>query len=260
MGGSSSKEGEELTLDELEIYRACTCLDVNELVTLLIKYRAIGGSRKEKRKAEENLPHLVGQKTAQNLRSSMNQPRKTTMVRHGEIIVHGDGASEVEMQKIIAQPEFRYNPLAKRLCITFSSDGTGNLNFDEFVDLYHVLSPKASQQLKVEVAFRVFDFDDDGHISDDDLYKLVQALTSRAKGGGNVGPSAMVVRSDADEADEAGAKKELLTDDNIRAIVNSVMDTCDLDGRGQLSFHEFKGVMDKLGDNFATNFCVPIEY
>lgn len=148
-----------------------------------------------------------------------------------------------------------FNPLAKRLCIAFSSDGTGNLNFDEFVDLYHVLSPKASPQVKVEIAFRVYDFDGDGYISDSDLYKLVQTLTSRGKGVSN----ATVTAVDDAEA-EAGAKKDLLTDDNIWAVVGSVMDKCDLDGRGQLSFHEFKGVMSKLGDDFAGNFCVPIEF
>ena len=106
MGGSASKD-EQLTLDELEIYRACTCLDASELTTLLLKYRALGGTRKEKRKAEENLPHLVGQKTAKNLRSSMNQGRKTT-TSHGDVIIHGDGASEVTMQKIVEQPEFLF--------------------------------------------------------------------------------------------------------------------------------------------------------
>lgn len=251
MGGSSSKDG--LTLDELDIYKACTCLDINDLTTLYLKYRALGGSHKAKTQTAENLPHLVGQKTARNLRSSINQAPKTTL-SHGDVVVHGDGATGVDMQKIIEQPEFRCNPFAKQLCIAFSSDGTGNLNFDEYVDLYHVLSPKASQQVKVEVAFRVYDYDSDGYINDDDLYKLVQALTSRAKGGGKPG--------NADDAAgaETNAKKELLADDNIRSVVDAVMGTCDLDGRGQLSFHEFKRVVDKLGDNFASNFCVPIEF
>ena len=44
--------------------------------------------------------------------------------------------------KVCDLPEFDNNPFAPRLCEIFSSDGSGDLSFDELLDLFHALSPK----------------------------------------------------------------------------------------------------------------------
>ena len=40
--------------------------------------------------------------------------------------------------------------------------GSGDLSFDELLDMFHALSPKAERSVKILTAFRVYDFDNDG--------------------------------------------------------------------------------------------------
>ena len=48
------------------------------------------------------------------------------------------------------------NPFRRRICEVFSHDGSGNLNFDDFLDLFSVLSEMAPMQLKLKYAFRIY--------------------------------------------------------------------------------------------------------
>ena len=52
----------------------------------------------------------------------------------------------------------------------------------------------------------------------------------------------------ADLEDGGGAKKREMAKDVLADVVDHVMRECDLDGRGRLSFHEFKRVMDRFPD------------
>ena len=51
-----------------------------------------------------------------------------------------------------------------------------------------------------------------------------------------------------DLEDGGGAKKREMARDVLADVVDHVMRECDLDGRGRLSFHEFKRVMDRFPD------------
>ena len=65
------------------------------------------------------------------------------------------------------QPEL-LNPFAAQLCAAFTSDesGAGALSFEDYVDLYAALS-KASFDTKARAAFRMYDFDGDGFLSEE---------------------------------------------------------------------------------------------
>ena len=76
-------------------------------------------------------------------------------------------------------PEFDNNPFAPRLCEVFSSDGSGDLYFDELLDLFHALSPKAEREVKVLTAFRVYDFDGDDKLNDEDISTLIRTTTKK---------------------------------------------------------------------------------
>ena len=55
-----------------------------------------------------------------------------------------------------------------------SGDTYGDLDFDEFVDLYNALSPKAKKETKIQTAFRLYDSNMDGYLDPMDLKQLLR--------------------------------------------------------------------------------------
>ena len=99
-----------------------------------------------------------------------------------------DEGGTVTMPQLVAQEELRNNPFRHRLCQIFSSEPinsptSGDLTFDEFVDLYHCLSPRASTDTKMQTAFRMFDFDGNGFLTTEDLEELLLALAKPPRKG-----------------------------------------------------------------------------
>lgn len=48
------------------------------------------------------------------------------------------------------------NPFRNRIVESFSEDGMGNLSFNEFVDMFSVLSEMAPRELKAIYAFKIY--------------------------------------------------------------------------------------------------------
>jgi len=48
------------------------------------------------------------------------------------------------------------NPFRKRIFSVFSSDGSGNMTFEEFLELLSVLSEQAPRDIKVFYAFKIY--------------------------------------------------------------------------------------------------------
>ena len=63
----------------------------------------------------------------------------------------------------------------------FSTDGEG-LNFEDFLDMFSVLSDNAPLHLKAAYAFRIYDFNGDNIICTDDIKETVKALTGNLAG------------------------------------------------------------------------------
>jgi len=69
-----------------------------------------------------------------------------------------------ELTQIVAKypdlckcPELKENPFRKRICKVFSvDDNSGNLTFDQFVNLFSVFSEKAPREMKVQFAFKIY--------------------------------------------------------------------------------------------------------
>ncbi|VDP09740.1 unnamed protein product [Soboliphyme baturini] len=125
-------------------------------------------------------------------------------------------------------PELKENPLKDQICQVFSEDGQGNLSFDDFLDMFSVLSEMAPLDLKLNYAFRIFDFDKDGRIGRSDLNHLVHSLT-----------------------------REELGEDEVEFIIDRIMDEADLDMSHCLTFPEFEHVVSRSPD-FARTFHIRI--
>lgn len=211
--------------EDLEVYEACTCLSSAEVLELYEKFTDLGG-QKEQDEESENFARGPGAalQVSQDVETGAEQKKGV----------------KVKMAKVIDQPELRNNPFRERLCQIFTSeprtskDTYGDLSFDEFVDLYNCMSPRASKEVKTQTAFRLYDFDGNGYLTREDIADLLKLIATMKNA------------------------KVLLTDDEIKDIVDRVMRDCDIDGNNRLSYAEFAKVLGRIPD-FVSKFRIYIQ-
>jgi serine/threonine-protein phosphatase 2B regulatory subunit len=132
-------------------------------------------------------------------------------------------------------PELEANPLGSRLCEVFSGQGDGSLDFVELVDLYACMCKAAPIDVKLSVAFRLYDVDGDGFIGREDVQRVLEAI--------------------------AGApgvyQHALVTVDEARSIVSRVLAEGDFDGNEKISPTEFSKLLKRVPD-FSAKFVMSI--
>ncbi|XP_060116119.1 calcium and integrin-binding family member 2 isoform X1 [Heteronotia binoei] len=134
-----------------------------------------------------------------------------------------DPGVTVPMQLIINMPELKENPFKERIVQAFSEDGEGNLSFNDFVDMFSVLSETAPRELKAVYAFKVYDFNTDNFICKSDLEQTLNKLT-----------------------------KEELTEEEVMLVCEKVIDEADMDADGKLGFADFENMISKAPDFLST--------
>lgn len=77
-------------------------------------------------------------------------------------------------------PALKVNPFRSRICTIFSAGGNGTMSFIEFLDMVSAFSPKNPLQQKSHHAFQIFDIDDDGIISREDMDSVLDLMTDNA--------------------------------------------------------------------------------
>jgi calcium and integrin-binding protein 1 len=95
------------------------------------------------------------------------------------------------------------------------------------------MSPRASKEVKMQTAFRLYDYDNDGYLMPSDIAELLKAVSTTKAG------------------------KELLVAKEVTEITEAVMRDCDIDGNNRLSYAEFAKVLGRIPD-FTTNFKISI--
>ncbi|KAI1235037.1 Calcium and integrin-binding family member 2, partial [Lamprotornis superbus] len=126
---------------------------------------------------------------------------------------------KLPMQLIINMPELKENPFKERIVASFSEDGEGSLSFNDFVDMFSVLSEMAPRELKAIYAFKIYDFNTDNFICKADLEKTLNKLT-----------------------------REELTEEEITLVCEKVIEEADMDGDGKLGFADFENMISKAPD------------
>ncbi|KXJ29077.1 calcium and integrin-binding family member 2 [Exaiptasia diaphana] len=136
--------------------------------------------------------------------------------------------AKINQRKILTTlPELRVNPFRDRICKVFSSSKDGNLTFEDFLDMMSVFSENAPKSVKVEYAFRIYDFNEDDYICENDLKKVIQRLCGDQR----------------------------LSNENMQALIEKIFEEADLDEDNQLSFAEFEHVISKAPD-FLNSFRI----
>lgn len=107
-------------------------------------------------------------------------------------------------------PELAMNPLHPRLVAIFE-----NANFRQFVALVSAFSGQADPACKANFTFRVYDVDDDGYISSNDLRIILRMLVG-----------------------------DHIPSDTLDIIIEKVIHDADTDNDGRISRDEFSDALD----------------
>lgn len=97
----------------------------------------------------------------------------------------------------------------------FDEDGGGDVDFQEFVSGLSAFSARGNKDEKLHFAFKVYDIDRDGYISNGELYIVLKMMV-----GSN------------------------LKDMQLQQIVDKTIMEADKDGDGKISFQEFKDMVN----------------
>ncbi|EFC47888.1 calcineurin regulatory subunit B [Naegleria gruberi] len=121
-----------------------------------------------------------------------------------------DGNGTISKDEFLMIPELAVNPLVKRVISIFDENGDGSVNFKEFIAALSVFNAQGDKQRKLEFAFKVYDIDGDGYISNGELFTVLKMMV-----GNN------------------------LSDVQLQQIVDKTILEADEDGDGKISFEEF---------------------
>jgi len=125
-----------------------------------------------------------------------------------------DGNGKLSTQEFMALPELQQNPLVERVIAIFDSDGDGEIDFKEFIEGISLFSVKGDRDSKLKFAFKIYDMDNDGFISNGELFQVLKLMV-----GNN------------------------LKDAQLQQIVDKTIIYADKDLDGKVSFEEFCAVV-----------------
>jgi len=128
-----------------------------------------------------------------------------------------DNSGSLSIDEFMSLPELQQNPLVQRVIEIFDQDGNGELDFKEFIEGVSQFSVKGDKMSKLKFAFRIYDIDNDGFISNGELFQVLKMMV-----GSN------------------------LKEQQLQQIVDKTIIYADKDGDGKISFNEFSMIVSNL--------------
>jgi len=128
-----------------------------------------------------------------------------------------DNSGSLSVEEFMSLPELQQNPLVQRVIELFDTDGNGEVDFKEFIEGVSQFSVKGDKLSKLRFAFKIYDIDGDGYISNGELFQVLKMMV-----GNN------------------------LKDTQLQQIVDKTIINADADGDGKISFEEFCTVVGTL--------------
>ena len=128
-----------------------------------------------------------------------------------------DKSGSLEPEEFFDIPELANNPLVKRVIAVLDKNKDGSISFLEFVQGLNSLSAGSSQQEKLRFAFQIYDINNDGYISNGELFTVIKMMV-----GNN------------------------LNDVQLQQLVDRTIIKADKDLDGKISFEEFTDMVKDL--------------
>ncbi|QPG76386.1 Calcineurin subunit B [Brettanomyces nanus] len=130
-----------------------------------------------------------------------------------------DNSGAIDKEEFLSIPGIGQNPLAKRVIDIFDENKGGDIDFKEFVTGLSAFSSSGSVEDKLKFLFKVYDIDNDGYISNGELFLVLRMMVASS-----------------------------LTDIQLQQLVDRTIMESDDDGDGRLSFEEFKKIIESTTD------------
>ncbi len=121
-----------------------------------------------------------------------------------------DGSGTIDKEEFLSIPGIATNPLGTRLIDIFDEDGGGDVDFEEFISALSTFSSKGTKIEKLKFAFKIYDIDRDGFISNGELFLVLKMMVGKN-----------------------------LEEEQLQQIVDKTIMEADEDGDGKLDFEEF---------------------
>ena len=118
-----------------------------------------------------------------------------------------DGSGALSKEEFMQINDLQQNPLVQRVIDLFDSDGNGEVDFKEFIEGISQFSVRGDKQAKLKFAFKVYDMDRDGYISNGELFQVLKMMV-----GSN------------------------LKDTQLQQIVDKTIINADKDGDGKINY------------------------
>ncbi|EEH03051.1 calcineurin regulatory subunit CalB [Histoplasma capsulatum G186AR] len=145
------------------------------------------------------------------MNSSLFLKSPRTLLRHGKSPPSPNAPLD---PKASNQREYPLH-LCQLMIAIFDEDGGGDVDFQEFVSGLSAFSSKGNKEEKLRFAFKVYDIDRDGYISNGELFIVLKMMV-----GSN------------------------LKDMQLQQIVDKTIMEADKDGDGKISFEEFTRMVE----------------
>lgn len=84
-----------------------------------------------------------------------------------------DNSGALSVDEFMSIAELQQNPLVQRVIDIFDADGNGEVDFKEFIQGVSQFSVKGDKLSKLRFAFRIYDMDNDGYISNGELFQVI---------------------------------------------------------------------------------------
>lgn len=92
-----------------------------------------------------------------------------------------DNSGALSVDEFMSIAELQQNPLVQRVIDIFDADGNGEVDFKEFIQGVSQFSVKGDKLSKLRFAFRIYDMDNDGYISNGELFQVRKVLIFKEK-------------------------------------------------------------------------------
>ena len=128
-----------------------------------------------------------------------------------------DNSGTLSVEEFMSLPELQKNPLVKRVIEILDEDGNGEVDFKEFIQGVSQFSVKGDKTSKLKFAFKIYDIDNDGYISNGELFQFLKMISSNLK------------------------------DTQLQQIVDKTIQYADKDDDGKINFEEFCALVGNMG-------------
>ncbi|KAL0230091.1 hypothetical protein PCE1_003653 [Barthelona sp. PCE] len=138
-------------------------------------------------------------------------------------VLDKDASGGLTGDEFLQIPNFSMNPLRQRLLSLLDKNHDESVDFEEFVRVFSIFSPRADPEDKLRFCFSVYDVDNDGYISNGELFQVLKMMV-----GNNLG------------------------DIELQQMVDKTIELADTQNVGKVCYEDFCNLLQRVPNKVTT--------